>query len=134
MTVHDQISPDDDLRNRFAAMRRQEAGQAPEFAVPSINAAGQRSRLVAGKLSAVAACLAVIAAAVFLLRTGPVKRGSETPAKAGSISQWRAPTDFLLETPGREFLQTVPAIGVSPNYTGARGAGQKSRSGKPVLR
>ena len=25
-----------------------------------------------------------------------------------SISAWRAPTDFLLQTPGRELLQSVP--------------------------
>jgi|GEM_PF-3913187 len=29
---------------------------------------------------------------------------------ARQIAEWRAPTDFLLHTPGRELLTTVPSI------------------------
>ena len=31
-----------------------------------------------------------------------------------AIGQWIAPTDFLLDTPGREFIQTVPEFGIVP--------------------
>jgi len=31
--------------------------------------------------------------------------------QAASISQWKSPTDFLIETPGRNLLKTVPRIG-----------------------
>ena len=30
-----------------------------------------------------------------------------------SISEWQAPTDFLLKTPGAEWLKTVPKLGGS---------------------
>src|SRR6476659_5864137 len=34
-----------------------------------------------------------------------------------SLAEWKAPTDFLLETPGRELLRTVPEIGEWRGYT-----------------
>jgi hypothetical protein len=32
------------------------------------------------------------------------------PGKYPSISQWRPPTEFLLKTPGEEWLKTVPKL------------------------
>jgi len=34
-------------------------------------------------------------------------------AAAEKLAQWRAPSDVLLETPGREILQTTPRLGES---------------------
>ena len=44
-----------------------------------------------------------------------------------SIEQWTAPTDFLLETPGRELVETVPRIG-DLGVVGANEAADESGS------
>jgi len=35
------------------------------------------------------------------------------PQQDISISEWKAPTDFLLKTPGAELLKTIPQLGES---------------------
>ena len=102
-------SDDTDLRNRFAELRREEEARTPGFRLPSPR--GVASRLRLGRLVALAASLAVSVACVFLVRL--MWRPEQLPGKpAVSLTEWKAPTDFLLETPGRELLRTVPAIGV----------------------
>lgn len=126
--VEDAHSRDQDLHRRFAAMRRLEEGQAPGFALPVTKPGAHRGRRSAARMVALVGGVGMVVAAVaFLLRIVPTKPGREPGHVAGSITQWRAPTDFLLETPGREFLRNVPAIGVSPNHAGARGAGHEKR-------
>jgi len=103
--------PDRDLRELFAASRRQEAAQAPPF-----DRLWQRARAAARsaparaarRLGYAAAAAGVLAAALLLWR--PVFHETE-PALEASILAWRAPTDFLLETPGAELLSTVPKLG-----------------------
>jgi len=107
---------DDDLRARFAELRREEEAQTPEFAFPSPSRAWQGRRWSAGKLIAGAVCLATIVAAVFLLRLVPTNPEQKPGKQVASVAEWRSPTDFLLETPGRELLRTVPAIGVWHEY------------------
>ena len=48
-----------------------------------------------------------------------------------SIEQWTAPTDFLLETPGRQLLETVPLIGTTPSLPPLEGV---TGSGPPTKR
>ena len=58
-----------------------------------------------------AAC--VLAALIVWLQRGP----PELPPAghpAGLVSGWETPLDFLLETPGAEFLVSVPRIEASP--------------------
>ena len=116
-----------DLRARFAALRAEEEAQAPPFALPSPDFAAQRSRWFAGRLVAAAVCLLAMAAAVFWLQPGPHK-----PKRRGdpvaSLAQWKSPTDFLLQTPGRELLETVPTIGAWRDYAKAP---RKPRRGQP---
>jgi hypothetical protein len=99
---------DDELRSRFRALRREEEARTPEFRIPgSVTWRGRRRR-TAGILAA-AACLAAMLAAAYILpmlRTKPRHAGE----KAVALTEWRSPTDFLLQTPGRELLRTVPAI------------------------
>jgi hypothetical protein len=101
--------PDDALRTRFTALRREEAEHTPQFAalwrrkaVPPV----RRWRWFVAT-----ACLlivaAVFAAAVFSVRSERRQRNNTV----ASITEWKAPTDFLLETPGRELLRTVPRFG-----------------------
>ena len=130
MTGNDQDFRDDDLRARFAELRREEEAQAPEFAFPSPGWAGQGRRWSAGKLIAVAACLVTIVAAVFWLRLVPQGREREPGTHVASLTEWRAPTDSLLETPGRELLRTVPAIGVWRDYTTASRPRQRHPQGE----
>lgn len=135
MTGSDRDLRDSDLRNRFAALRREEESQAPEFSLPSRGRAGHGHRRSAGKLIAFAGCLLTIVAAVFLLRLAPLKPKREPGRPVPSLTQWRAPTDFLLETPGRELLRTVPTIGVWHGYTEAPRPRQKHpQLRKQVLR
>lgn len=115
---------DDDLRTRFAALRREEEARAPEFALPSPGLAAHGRQWSSGKRIAIALCLVTIAATVFLRWVVPPasKRNGNPVA---SLTEWRAPTDFLLETPGRELLQTVPKIGVWRDYAKPSGPRQK---------
>ena len=113
--VRDSGPDDDALRDRFAVLRREERESVPEFA----SLWRSRVRAPRGKVRWVvaAACVLIVLAAVLRPRSG--KRGPEGVPVA-SITEWRAPTDFLLETPGRELLRTVPEIGEWRGYTAAR--------------
>jgi hypothetical protein len=102
---------DGDLRDRFASLRREDAHHVPEFA-----RLWRRREHVArhkGRRIAIAAC-ALIALAIFWLRSAQHKSHD---AAVASITEWNSPTDFLLETPGRELLRTVPEIGQWRGYT-----------------
>jgi hypothetical protein len=59
----------------------------------------------------------VLAALVLLLAVrwrGPrAPGGDEAMRLASEIGAWRAPTDFLLRTPGVEFLQSAPRFGTA---------------------
>lgn len=99
---------DGDLRERFARLRTELAERAPDFASTWERAgAPHRARLpllLAGAATALAGLL--------LLRPTPAPT---PPSPAGavlpSLGEWRAPTDFLLQTPGRELLSQLPALG-----------------------
>ncbi len=73
----------------------------------------------AGRLMIVAAATAAVVLA-FFLRTGT--GDDETLRLAVSLSRWQAPTDFLLRTPGAEFLESPPRLG----------AGTETISGDPA--
>ncbi|HEY8130290.1 MAG TPA: hypothetical protein VII12_00235 [Thermoanaerobaculia bacterium] len=85
---------DDRLRQAFAELRREEAAHVPPFRVD-----GRRGRWPATRL-AFALLVLMIVAMIF--------RHHNTPQP--SIAEWRAPTDFLLKTPGQELLTSVPHL------------------------
>jgi hypothetical protein len=116
----DEAFRDDDLRARFAELRREETALAPDFVVPSRSWVEPVGRWSAGRLAAVTACLAAMVTGAVWLGMAPPKPGGNGQPVA-SLMEWKAPTDFLLQTPGRELLRTVPAIGVWHDYTGAPG-------------
>ena len=119
--------PDDMLRRRFAALRGEEDQQAPEFAALWKARAGARRRQT--RWFAAAACMLVALLALLWMRPAQRRPDNKTVA---SITEWKAPTDFLLETPGRELLHTVPEIGEWQVYTAMPGATPTPR-GKKVL-
>ena len=54
------------------------------------------------------------AAASFVILAVPAlwwQNRRQGPDVTASISQWKSPTDFLIETPGQKLLNTVPHIG-----------------------
>jgi hypothetical protein len=103
---------DNTLRRRFAALRREEDQQTPEFAL--LWQAGAGARRPQARWFAAAACALIALLAFLWIRS--VQRRPDDKIVA-SITEWKAPTDFLLETPGRELLRTVPEIGEWQVYT-----------------
>ncbi|MCI0421764.1 MAG: hypothetical protein L0312_21475 [Acidobacteria bacterium] len=115
MTDSDRDFCDDDLRNRFAKLRLEEEAQAPKFVLLPPGGARHGHQQFYGRI-AVAVCLVAMAAAVFLQLLVPPKTERELGKPVASLLEWRAPTDFLLETAGRELLRTVPTIGEWHDY------------------
>jgi hypothetical protein len=89
------MNPDreeEELRERFGALRRADAARAPAFAVR----AGPPVRLEPawGRIAAAAALLALCAGLAF---HRPAPRPAAVDwASYGAVADWRAPTDFLL--------------------------------------
>jgi hypothetical protein len=119
LTVRNDDEPDPrdedaDLRQAFAALRREDAEKAPPFAdlladAPAeVGHRGRRLRWGVGGLLVAASLLAAVIVRVAARRPEP------TPAPMASVQQWAAPTAFLLKTPGHEILETVPRIGSRP--------------------
>ena len=103
---------DRDLRRWFGAQRREELGAAPPFG--RMWAAARRPRRPRRRVGfAVAA--AALALAGLWLRTD--RRPATESLSAPSVAQWRSPTEFLLDTPGRDLLSAVPAL-ESPSVLG----------------
>jgi hypothetical protein len=69
---------------------------------------------------------AAVAVAVFTV----TRRPETGPPWAPSIEDWTAPTDFLLETPGIELLETVPSIGEVPTVRPLNGLDESIRPEK----
>ncbi len=104
---------DRDLRRRFAALRRQELEAVPPFRRVWAAARARRRPRPRVRFAVAAVALAILG----LLWLRPDTRPAPESGTSPSIAQWRSPTDFLLATPGRELLSTVPALG-SPAIPG----------------
>lgn len=109
MTMHDR-DDDSDLREAFQELRREDAEQLPAFGALLADA-GRRRHVGSRAVLAAAALVATVVAGALLRRPAP------QPPAAEAIGHWIAPTDFLLNTPGREMLETVPHIGTRPFLT-----------------
>jgi hypothetical protein len=107
---------DRDLQARFAELRRQDASQALEFARLTHRRGAERKPFPLRKLAVAVACIAIVALMVARLRPRPPL------APVPSLTEWKSPTDFLLQTPGRELLKTVPQFGAWPDGARVPGA------------
>ena len=106
MSRNDEDRHDRELAAAFSALRREEQEQCPPFAemvrrgrARSLRRGSpQRPRLVW-------AAAAGIVLAVLALWLGLQTPETRIPAEGSpSLAEWRSPTDFLLETSGREIL------------------------------
>jgi len=125
---------DDDkaLREAFAKARREDAAETLAFARVWETARARRLRRGRPVFRLALAGLGALALAAVLLRrpTAP----SVAPPGAPSIIDWRSPTGFLLQTPGREVLGTPALGGGLPDYSripgleGIAGSSERRRS------
>ena len=102
---------DGDLRDRFAALRREDAAGAPSFAATraATRAAAARRPARRVRLVPLAGAIAVAVALVVtlaVLRTRPRRE----PLVSLATTRWQSPTDFLLRVPGAQYLETVPRL------------------------
>jgi hypothetical protein len=105
-------SRDDDLRGAFAALRR-EPSPAPAFGQLSsdatLGALRRRRRRVRGAVLAVSMIVPVLFALRWRQDRGPdFARFSELTGLDPGAATWTAPSDFLLEIPGRDLLRSIP--------------------------
>jgi hypothetical protein len=98
---------DDDLRARFATMRSSDGERVPAF-----ERFTARRRVPTRRIAARIA-LAALALFVVGVSTYRAMRPAE-PAHQVTLAQWRAPTDFLLRTPGSELITSSPTFASPP--------------------
>ena len=94
------------LRDRFEELRTEERASSPRWSagVP----AGARRRDAGAPLRAVVLLAFVAVAMLFVQHDSGFTAADRVAAR--EITEWQAPTDFLLRTPGRELLNTTPSI------------------------
>ena len=105
------MNTDRDLYERFARLRAHESRRAPGFEQMRVRQAPRTRRVnpaLAWSSATVAAALLVWVLGVKLLT---VPGAGPAPTAAVTLDPWSLPTDVLLDTPGREFLRTVPRFG-----------------------
>lgn len=114
---------DHELQQRFERQRESALSQARPFddVVSRGRLRRQRPSLRRPAAAGVAAVLMVVVlvATRVLADDSPPATADVSPNSLdlGAVT-WRGPTDFLLDTPGREFLLSVPTI--SATRTGSR--------------
>jgi hypothetical protein len=96
---------DEKLRERFEALRRDDARDLPGFAA-SLKARARRP--AAGRAWIWApACAAALGAALALWLPRPQPTPMPAPWQTGG---WRMPTDVLLDVPGSQLLRELPEL------------------------
>jgi hypothetical protein len=103
------MNDDADLRERFQALRREDAGRSRSFDRVLRTTARVVPRPTAWLASAAGVVLAV--AAVWVWRLESQERTVRPSRDAPSLADWRSPTDFLLDTSASALLREVPRIG-----------------------
>lgn len=112
MTEHD----DRELRDRFQALRREDASGVPPFGATLARA---RARGVGGGGHRWTGWLAVAAVAVVALAVARMLLSNRRHSALIDLAavRWEAPTDFLLVLPGEDLLRAVPDLGRAPHFS-----------------
>jgi hypothetical protein len=106
---------DEDLRSIFQEIRAEDARTAPSLR--NVLRAGDVRSLAKARwlrpLRLAAAVGAVGAVALVLLVPGRSRQPAEPGPGSGleTSGMWRAPSDFLLSTPGTEVVSDLPSLG-----------------------
>ena len=95
---------DRDLREAFARQRLEEAARAGEFHRFIANA---KARPVVHRWPVLASALAFLAAVALAAMLGRPPDSRQRPELV-MLAEWIEPTAFLLRTPARELLTTLP--------------------------
>jgi hypothetical protein len=103
-----------DLLRRFAELRTEDARRAPSFGTTVGAARARRNTLTRRPLATSVRVAAAVVVAAAALTAGVLFGGgrNELATSLMSETRWEAPSDFLLHTPGAEFLASVPVIAV----------------------
>jgi hypothetical protein len=97
------------LRQQFAALRRAEEVRVPRFERVIGRTRRRSSRGLRGLT--VAACVLLVAVTIAMVRGSHRDWLHTIHSDVPMLVDWHAPTDFLLDTPGRELLHSIPDIG-----------------------
>jgi hypothetical protein len=115
----------DDLRERFQAMKRADAGRAPAFEAVMARARAQaaspaprdaspflRRMAWVGGLAAAAAivALAVVPQTRSTSEDAAFEQAVRTFSASPAMGAWRSPTDGLLDVPGSRLISTTPSV------------------------
>jgi hypothetical protein len=110
------MNDDREIREAFDTLRREDEAAPPAFDPMWDRAArghaSHRSARTARQAVWTAAGVAFLAGTTILYRGAsppPTPISEDVPR---SFTEWTAPTDFLLRTPGRELLETIPRFRV----------------------
>jgi len=111
------MTDDRDLRRLFRERRDTDEAGAPPFSRVRRSEAARvrRSNRRSIAIPAIAAVAVVLAVILLREETTPKSLRPEAVASGASSPRWEdwtAPTDFLLEIPGRELLASTPPIGI----------------------
>lgn len=132
---------DRDLRDTFQALRREEADSAPVFR-PVWDGAARASRAQRSHVFPVFGWAAAAAAVTVIAGSAMLYRATSRLTEPGNdrvleevvvpLAQWRAPTDFLLHTPGRDLFATIPRIGISATADLINAAAGEAPASRPA--
>ena len=96
------------LHDAFEELRRNDLARTPSFERVWRNAHGGLRARRSTFVFALAACALVVVVATSLVMM--LRAPREVPREFLAASVWKGPTDFLLDTPGRELVRSVPQI------------------------
>lgn len=102
------MTDDRALREQFAALRHTTGAGAPSFR-STLAEAARRRRPGTRLRYPVAVTLGAASVAALALAVAHSGGRRETLVDL-TVVRWKAPTDFLLRTPGDELLRTMPAF------------------------
>jgi hypothetical protein len=101
------MTDDEAFRRAFNSLRTEDARQAPSFdAIVHNRALPVRPLRLGFTVSALTVVLLIVALGVSYRHATSTHYG-----RSPFILAWRAPTDFLLDTPGSQLMREVPQIG-----------------------
>ncbi len=101
------------IKGWFRELRQSEERYIPPFAqvweAALGHVPGPHSRAVLSRLALAAVLVLLVAPAMWWWSRRPDL--DRSPVATVPIAHWKSPTAFLIDTPGREMLQTTPRIG-----------------------